>query len=332
MTCALLFTSIPAFSIEPIPKESGFSGFINLGLAYLNVEDNMISGNKLVNVTDKTINSVFSSPDGEPSIAPIINGEIRYTFAQTRTQLYFGNQLEDYLRFDFSTLLGVRQELPDSSVGAISYVFSGLPTEVWADPYVAGVRREDTDRTSNGFRLEWERPFGTEFGMQFTWRKISIDDEFSGVFGGLGLTPGQIGLLDREGDHYSVQFYYTWKLAERHHLIPSFTYNKFDLDGDAMANDRYTLLLTYSYKGEKYSAVVNGFLGMADYDNRNPIYGERQEDDLYGLSLTGFWHRPFGLPKGFSLVGTTAYLKDNANINFYDTQVITAGVSLFYRF
>jgi hypothetical protein len=99
-----------------------------------------------------------------------------------------------------------------------------------------------------------------------------------------------------------------------------------------MANDRYTFRLTYSYKGEKYSAVANGFLGMADYDNRNPIYAERQEDELYGLSLTGFWHRPFGLPKGFSLVGTTAYLKDNANINFYDTQVITAGLSLFYRF
>jgi hypothetical protein len=227
----------------------------------------------------------------------------------------------------------VRQELPDSSVGAISYVFSGLlPTEVWADPYVAGVRREETDRTANGLRLEWERPFGTEFGMQFTWKKIDIDDEFSGVFGGLGLTPAQIGLLDREGNQYSVQLYYTWKLADRHSLIPSVTYNKFDLDGEAMAHDRYTFLLTYSYKGEKFSAVVNGFLGMSDYDDRNPIYAKTQDDDLYGLSLTGFWHRPFGLPKGFSLMGNTAYFKDNANINFYDTQVILAGLSLFYRF
>ena len=120
---AFLLTSIPALAIEPIPKESGFNGFLNIGLAYLNVENNTLAGNKWINVTEKTIDSIFASPDSESSIRSILNGEIRYTFAQTRTQLYFGNQLEDYLRFDFSTLLGVRQELPISSVGAISYVF-----------------------------------------------------------------------------------------------------------------------------------------------------------------------------------------------------------------
>jgi hypothetical protein len=50
-----------------------------------------------------------------------------------------------------------------------------------------------------------------------------------------------------------------------------------------MANDRYTLLLTYSYKGEKFSAVANGFIGMSDYDDRNPIYDKTEDDDLLRL-------------------------------------------------
>jgi hypothetical protein len=332
MVCALLLASIPAFSIEPIPKESGFSGFLNLGAAYFNVENNMISGNRFVNATENPIDSIFAGPDSESSIAPIINGEIRYTFGQTRTQLYFGNQLEDILRFDFSTLLGVRQELPDGSIGGISYIFSGIPTKVWADPYVAFARRSETDRTSNGLRLDWDNWFGTKFGAEFTWRKISIDNELSGVTGGLGLTPAQFSLLDREGDQYTVELLYTWEFGGGHYIIPAIAYNKFDLDGDAMANDRYTFQFTYGYKGDKFSVVANGFIGWADYDNINPIYGKRQDDDLYGLSLTGFLHRPFGLPKGFSLVGNTGYYKDNANINFYDSQVITVGLSLMYKF
>ena len=332
MVCGLLFTSIPAFSIEPIPKESGFSGFLNLGAAYLNVENNMISGNNFVIATENTIDSIFASPESKSSIAPIINGEIRYTFAQTRTQLYFGNQLEDFLRFDFATLLGVRQGLPDGSIGGISYVFSGIPTKVWADPYVAFARRIETDRTSNGLRLDWDNPFGTKFGAEFTWKKISIDDEFSGVFGGLGLTPAQISLLDREGNQYTVEFNYTWEFGGGHYVVPAIAYTKFDLDGDAMANDRYTFQFTYGYKGDKYSVVANGYIGWADYDNISPIYGKRQDDDIYGLALTGFLHQPFGLPKGFSLVGNTGYYRSNSNINFYDAQVIAVGLSLFYRF
>ena len=137
-----------AYAIEPIPEESGFSGFLNLGAVYLDVESNTIAGNDLVDVGKERIDSVFDSPDSESDVIPAINGEIAYTFASTRTQAYFGNSLEDYLRFDFSTLLGVRQELPDSSIVAASFVFSGIPTEVWEDPYVANRDRDEIGRGS----------------------------------------------------------------------------------------------------------------------------------------------------------------------------------------
>jgi actin-related protein len=120
-----------AYAIEPIPKESGFSGFVNAGAAYLDVENNMIAGNDLGDVGKDTIGSIFDSPDSESDVIPILNAEVRYTFASTRTQLFVGNRLEDFLRFDLATLAGVKQELPDESILSVAYVFSAVPTEVF---------------------------------------------------------------------------------------------------------------------------------------------------------------------------------------------------------
>ena len=135
---------------------------------------------------------------------PLINGEVTYTFAASRTQLYFGNQLEDFIQFDFSTLLGVRHELGDKSLIAASYVFSSVPTEVWEDPYLTNQRRSKTDRDSNGLRLEWDKIAGTGLGIQYTYRNIELDDEMSGQ--SLRLSASEMDLLDREGKFIMLNF------------------------------------------------------------------------------------------------------------------------------
>ncbi len=142
----------------------------------------------------------------------------------------------------------------------------------------------------------------------------------------------QVGQLSREGDHHRGEVYYTWALGGGHILIPAFRYSRHDLDGDAMAFDRYMFRLTYAYRAEKYSLVVNASIGAEDYDERNPIYGRTRDDDSYGLGLTAFWHRPFDLPKGFSLVGTAAFYEADSNIDFYDSKAFVLGMSLFYGF
>ena len=329
---AVLLTSAASAAINPIPQESGFGGFLNIGAGYLDIGSNMIKGTQIGSFTPRTIDSIYDGPDSESDFTPIVNGELAYTFADSRTQIYFGNQLEDFLRFDYSTLLGVRQEFSDKSVGAISYVFSGIATEVWKDPYVADTPRDDTDRTSGGLRLDWDRLAGTMFGAQYQWRKIDIDDELSGTLGGLGLTPSEVDQLSREGDHHRGEIHYTWALGGRPALVPAIRYARHDLDGDAMAFDRYLFRLSYAYRTEKYSLVANASIGTNDYDERNPIYGETREDDTYGLGLTAFWHQPFGLPESFSLVGTAGYYEGDSNIDFYDSDAVILGTSVFYKF
>lgn len=330
-----IFSAGSAYAIEPIPEESGFSGFLSLGAAYINAKTNMIAGNDFGNVGNKTITSLTNSPDSNKSGNVNFNLDLRYTFASTRTQLFAGNSLENALRYDFATQLGVAQELSGENLVAASFLFSSVPTEVWQDPYVLFLPREETDRTSTGFRLAWDRIFGSEMQLQYSYRKIELDDELSGVF--MGLNPFERDLLNREGNIYKAETLYRFFFGgKKHVIIPAIIYTDLDLDGDAMANDGVDFQLSYGYNTDRYSFVINALIGYSDYDKTNPIYLKKQDDDHYATGLIAFYHRPFGLTvpgfKRTSLYLKADYLNSDSNIDFYDTEIFSMGAGCFLRF
>jgi hypothetical protein len=330
-----LFGTTPAYSITAIPQESGFSGFINLGAGAITAKSNMIAGNKLATIGKKRIDSLNDSADSKSDGIPLISGELAYTFASTRTQLYLGNSLEDFIRFETATLAGVRQELPDESIVALSYVSSLLRTEVWADPYVVGQDRTKTDRTSSGLRLGYAKILESDFEIQFTWRSIELDDERSGLtqLGQLGLlSPDQAQLLNREGDSYEFEILHPFRFKQGKHLLaPALSYRRMELDGEAMANNHYQGQLTYAYFGNPLSISSNLIFAIADADKTNPIYLDKREDVIYGLSLSIFY-RDFLDTQGLNLVGTAAGFRSDSNIDFYDTTIGLLGLSVLYRF
>jgi len=330
----LCLLSTAAFAIEPIPEESGFSGFLSLGLGGNRVKSNMISGNRLTDIGDDTISSITGSPGSESEALPAINFELKYTFAETRTQLFAGNALEDVLRYDLIMQLGVRQDLQNLGIVAGSFVFNGIPTEVWEDPYLTNQSRDETDRTSNGFRLTWDKILSSNFQVQCTARNIEIDDERSGYSLGF-LTPDQRRLLRREGDLFQTEVLYRFNLSDSHTLIPAFVFTKEDLDGDAMSNDTFDFQLTYHYSKDRLNIIANGLLGRSDYDKKNPIYNKTQEDDRYGAAVTAFYglpdYKPFGCNK-FSIWGNVAYYTADADIDFYETEVFGASAGVMIRY
>ena len=328
-----LFASIAYAQPAKIPQESGFSGFVNAGGGLWRVEDNMVKKVGFFKISDDDINSIDDKPKSEYSVNPILSFNLRYTFASTRTQIFLGNQLEDLLRLDTTTLFGIRQELPDQSIIGVSYVFSPLVTQVYKDPYVEGRNRKGTDRTVNGVRLSYEKILGSDLSFQYTYRNIDIDDEKSGKTQ-LGLSSSQAGKLDRNGDQHTVEFLYSF-ISEsgdtKHTLIPSLKYSRFDLDGDAMSNNFFSFGLNYRYDVAKFAFVVNGYYGYADYDKKNPVYGKTRNDDRYGFGLTGFYKRLFGV-KGLALTANAIINRQDSNIDFYDSEVDLYFLSLLYVF
>ena len=335
LAAAVLALAIPAHALDPIPSASGFSGFIRAGGGFLKYKSNLVAGNDFMHLGDKTIDSLTGSPDSETSGLPLVNFELAWTFATSRTQITLGSQLEDIARLEIGQQLAVKQELPDKSIVSAGFLFSGVPSQVWKDPYLTGAPRKRTDRNSYGGRFVFDRILGSNLEFRYSYRSIDIDDEQSGT-SLPQLSDYDMRLLRRDGDTHKLDLSYRFSFLEKHRLVPSIGYFKENRDGDAMSNDGGEFQLTYLYLGDPVSVIVNGLIGKADYDKRNPIYGKKQKDDIYGAGVQVYYKNPFGWKpfgqENFSVFVSAFYALIDANIDFYDTEAVAGLAGVLWRF
>ena len=304
----LLLGATWASALDPIPQESGFSGFIRPGVGYLKYKSNMVASIQGFDLSKETNDSLNDSPDSETTALVTLPFTLAYTFASTRTQLFFGTDLTDLIRFDMSQQIGVKQGIGSLGLLQGGFLFSGMPAKVWEDPYLTGQDRDDTKRKSTGARLV-----------------------------GTLITSSERQLLERDSDRHSVDLSYRFNFAKSHILAPAFIYTYDDRDGKAMRNDDYALQLTYAFleRGNPFSFTGNAYIGQADYDKKNPIYDKTQEDDNYGIQGTVYYENPWGWslfgsrPMNFFVGG--AYAKTDANIDFYDQEAIMGSVGVFFK-
>jgi hypothetical protein len=258
--------------------------------------------------------------------------KIGYTFAGSRTEIFLGTDLGDLLAFDTAQQLGVKQEVGRLGVFQAGILFSGT-VRVWKDPYVTGQNRDDTSRQNIGGQLTWDRVFGSNLELEYSARKVDIGSEKSGEF--LGLTNSQQDRLDRNGTVHQASAGYGFKFFGNQKLTPQITLFYEDLDGEAMANTGVDLKLTYLFDGDPLSLVLNGYVGQADYDKSNPVFGKTRNDDRYGGSATVYYKNPWGWklfgsePMRFFVTG--AYYAVDSNIDFYNQEAVLGMGGIAFR-
>ncbi|MEP1471018.1 MAG: DUF2860 family protein [Halieaceae bacterium] len=316
-----------------IPEESGFSGFINLGLGGVSVKSNLMAetGLGFVDLGDDTIDGLNDSPDRESSLLPVFNFEASYTFAESRTQIYVGNLLEDFVRFEMNAAIGVRHEIGDAGILGANLLASSIPTEVWKDPFLVGEKRKETERESAGYRVQWSNIYDSGLEFRYTARDVEIDDERSGQ--SLDLTEAERELLVRDGDHDRIDLRYEYTSSDKRHVFtPGLAYIDHDRDGDANSMEGFGLDLNYIYVYQpRLRFVVNAGYARLDADEANPIYGVKDDSTRLGLSLAAFYGNPFGL-QGWVLNVSGAAFKDDHEIRFYDSTVRMLTVGMLRRF
>ena len=320
---------------DNIPETSGFSGFFLVAPGYFNVESNLIvTGAPLLkDVGEAQIESIFAQPSSQSAPAFIVGGELNYTFASTRTQLFFGNRLEDILRLDIAFGLGVRQELPDESILAASFLFTPLQLKFWSDPYIEGEDRKGTDLNFPGFRLRWGRILGTGLELTVTDRFYRFDEEKSGdwLIGEARLDPNQQPSLNRDGDILILQALY--RIDKRpHRFEPAIRYVNDDHNGAAIANKGFTLQVTYLYLSPKVVLDANVVYGKRKADEAHPVYGEVLDADRVGAAVTAFIPVTLFEKRGFSVFVGGEVFQENANIDFFDSRVSSISVGVIWRY
>ena len=322
-----------AGAIEPVPETVGWRGFVVLGVGYAHIESNLVAGNDLLDIGRPDIGSVDQSPGGDDSVHSVVTGEINYTFANG-WQAFLGTSLEDAVTLDAVSQVGVRKDIGDAGIVQGSVTFSGIPTDVWEDPYAEGTPREETERSATGARLRWDRVMGSAFELTLNYRDISIDTERSGQ--GLISRSCDVtcqGLLRRDGSRYSLDASYLYRFgANRNHLLrPMFRYTLDDLEGDAVRGDSYRLQLSYIHVRESVTLVSNLVAGTTLRDERNPIFGTRTNVDRFAVDTTVFYRIPSTSGR-WQAVGSVQWGEENADVRFHDSKLFMVSIGALYRF
>ncbi len=330
VAAALIGATSLSMAIDPLPKKKGFNGLVNLGAGVMTTKSNMLAGNLIADVGDETIENITDAPrDTSSDVVPALNWLVGYYWDTSRTYLFFGNQLEDLIRYDFTGRIGVHKGVGEEGVLSFEIVQNFIPAEVWEDPYLTGSRREDTDRTSTGLRFTWNRIGGSDLEIAVTGRDIEVDNEQSGQ--SQPLTAAERQLLDRNGNLRVVEVLYRFGRGKKHRVYPAIRFVDYDLDGAAMANDMVRVQLTYAYKGKRTLLTGNLFVASSDFDAVNPLYGVTRDDDLFGLTLTTFFGGLFGSKNWIGVINA-GYFDRDSNIDFYDSEAAILTFSALRRF
>ena len=325
--------SAQAAAIEPIPQTPGWRGFVVAGVGYMDLKSNLVAGNGMLDIGQPQIASVNDAPRSDDAVHPVFTGEINYTF-ENRWQAFFGTSIEDAVTLDGVTQLGVRKDMGGPGVLQVGFLFSGIPTQVWEDPYAEGVKRKETDRDSNGVRVQWDRIFGSGFQSTLTYRDVSIERERIGQ-GVLSVACDAAcqDQLRRDGDQYSFDVSYLFKLGEgsRHLLRPLVRYTTNDRDGEAMSGDAYRLQLSYVFLGQGYSVASNVAYGSSSQDARNPIFGVKTDSDVFAVDTAVFYRLPIASGR-WQAVGSVLWGEEDNDVRFHNNEVFSISVGAMYRF
>ena len=269
---AILVSGLPlqVSAATAIAEEPGFSGFFNLGVTAGSAKSNLIA-----DIGDDEIDNIEDSPGSKSSTSITPGLSLTYTFDNLSSEVYLGNSLEDFVRFDFSTVIGFRHQVSEVGIFDISFLASPVATEIWKDPYAAGVKRDETDRSADGIRIEWGTIMGSGFDFRLSSRDSEIDDEESGaaLLAANVISASELGLLDRNGKINSTSLIYNWDQGKGQLLSLLMTYLEHDLDGDAMSFDGYSVQLNnVTAFTPDLRLATNIVLGRFDHDTENPIY------------------------------------------------------------
>jgi hypothetical protein len=315
-------TSTSAWANNPLAQwEQGFSGDVSLLTGFTNTKSQF-------NTDVESTPSLQSSGESDTKalIAPL--GAIQYTFASDK-QIFMGTSRSDLALGRFHIEAGYRQKFEGNGMISLSYVPGLIGSKTWEDPFLENENRTETDTKIKGFRFQYKNILGSKFSMETSVGQQDIDTEKSGQT--LGLPETDIASLDREGNIVYLEGAYRQAIAPGRFLRGALNYTLLDADGDAMSYDAYgaqlgiiqmlpssSLVLTFSYKNSQY-------------EEENPVFDEKQKDDLWSVFLAYEYSEPFGWTD-WGLVSLIGYSTTDSNINFYNEDSLMATVGINYKF
>jgi hypothetical protein len=301
---------------------------------YINGQSSQVyKGTPALNpIGNPIIHSIYDTPEINGTGILGISGELSYTFGKSRTQLHIGNRLEDFLRLDVTFGLGVRQELNDSSIIALTLLHTPTSLKFWSDPFVEDETRVETNLNFPGLRFRWNRILRTPLEFTAVARRYVFANETSGQWlsNEQRISESEKELLNRNGMIYRLMIAYLFEF-NGHKLLPSIRYNLDNHQGAAVFNQGYDAKFTYIYFNKKILLDINLAFGQSSAQENHPVYNKIYKTNRYLAGCNLFIPILSFKKSHLNLLIFSEYLLSDANIAFYKSSYSALGLGLLWK-
>lgn len=298
-------------------KGDNLTGRIGIGFMAINSGDNLIPDS-----SEDYLGSLNSSAEKESSFLPIILPQATWDIGEKDgVSLFLDTEPPIDKAGSFVINLGTSISSPGGTIYQLS-AFASPFEKAWKNPYLTGVRREETDTSKYGAKFAINRILGSRFRVNFVYLNDAVDDDEIGE-----LIPD----MGRDGEVYALTGNYSYYPMESLEIRPQLSLRMGEYDGDSSSFKKYKASLKARYMHGKFMVLPEIFYSYTDYDEVDQIFNTSRENDSYGISLAVNYMAPFGF-KNYSIMALAGYSRGDSSINFYDSEAENFGLFLTYNF
>lgn len=280
--------------------------YIELGGGYANIKDN-------VNTTSKKISSYSDKKKDNTALGYF---DIYTTFnINENIDVYLNSQIEN-------TLIGTKIK---NDYGNLELGIKYDSNEEFENPYLLNIDRKEIDTQEYGGYAVYTYLFTDylESGVSYEYSKKDYERDLVDAD------------LKREGNRNIISIINKFSKnisGNEIELFHRLSFEDFSADGEASAYKNYASQQggTVSFPNDIDLALITTF-GNREYDKRNPLFNKKQDVD-YTAVETSITFNDFLNYKDTYLSLKAGIVKEDSNINFYDSQKSIALVTMGYRF
>jgi hypothetical protein len=335
--CSGLLLYAGACSAKPLAKKAGFGGVIGLNAGAIVSQSQLSVADDNAQIAD-----LNSAAPTETKVLPFPFFRADYTFTDLTTQIFFGQSKSNILNSALQYELGITHQFSDWQALTLAYIpHIPLLKETWADPYLTGSPRQETDVDSRAVRLAYRfKPLTIKYAYGF----YSLDDEQSGNSASLGDDPLNRGqcdgrnctaqeqaLLNRNSHYQRVTVDGFMPLGYGVFTKPSVYYGRSDADGDSQSFIEYHYSLSVFTSFGPHFISLQGAYTDREYEEANPIFSQLQQDAVTRYMFIYSYDQPFRLANS-KLNILYQHKTLDSNIKFFDSQQQFVSLGISYNF
>lgn len=315
-------------SLQDSSEDSGWGGYVQLliGNVTANGLSEAIDGNEVI--FSRTADSTRQEPEFFTTL-----WQVKYHNAQNRTTVSLGTPEQGVIDNRVSIQASINREFSDGSALWVAYEppISAYSSEIWSDPYRTGQRRTMTQSSVEAIHVGFDYLFGGPLSMQIDASELNIDDDRAGESLNGQISSVDINRLQRAGKFLQAYLSFSLPLTDRLILIPGLHYSRTDSDGDATSYSGSSANLTAVYQQGSLEFFIDGSNSKARFDEPNPVFNIRRDDNNYGFTVGASYVEPFGL-SNIRIEGYANESRRNSNIPFYDSRNGLLAIAVTYLF